>query len=71
MTMMMTMTVTMMFLFMIIMTIRPVQFHPFSSVHSDVFESVCSKECGVGEFKVTRMIMIMIMIMMMRMWTVM
>ena len=47
---------------MMMMMTRPVQFHPFSSVHADVFESVCSKECGVGEFKVTTMIMIMIMI---------
>ena len=53
---------------MISIMIRPVQFHPFSSVHSDVFESVCSKECGVGEFKVTMMItMIMMMMIMMRM----
>ena len=32
---------------------RPVQFHPSSDVHAEVFESVCSKECGVGEFKVS------------------
>ena len=32
---------------------RPVQFHPSSGVHAEVFESVCSKECGVGEFKVS------------------
>ena len=48
-----------------IMMIRPAQFHPSSSLHADVFESVCSKECGVGEFKVTIIIMMMIVIMIM------
>ena len=32
--------------------ISPVQFHPKSTMHAPVFESVCSKECGIGEFKV-------------------
>ena len=41
---------------------RPVQFHPSSGVHAEVFESVCSKECGVGEFKVSILKMIMMMI---------
>ena len=47
------------------MMIRPAQFHPSSSLHADVFESVCSKECGVGEFKVTIIIVLMIVIMIM------
>ena len=47
------------------MMIRPAQFHPSSSLHADVFESVCSKECGVGEFKVTIIIVSMIVIMIM------
>ena len=38
---------------------RPVQFHPSSGVHAEVFESVCSKECGVGEFKVSILNMMM------------
>eukprot|EP00090_Calanus_glacialis_P014753 TRINITY_DN23618_c0_g1_i1.p1 TRINITY_DN23618_c0_g1~~TRINITY_DN23618_c0_g1_i1.p1 ORF type:complete len:691 (-),score=130.24 TRINITY_DN23618_c0_g1_i1:169-2037(-) len=29
----------------------PVQFHPLSTKHANIFESVCSKECGIGEFK--------------------
>ena len=41
---------------------RPVQFHPSSGVHAEVFESVCSKECGVGEFKVSILNMMMMMI---------
>ena len=40
---------------------RPVQFHPSSGVHAEVFESVCSKECGVGEFKVSILNMMMMM----------
>ena len=48
-----------------IMMIRPAQFHPSSSLHAEVFESVCSKECGVGEFKVTIIIILMIVIMIM------
>ena len=48
-----------------IMMIRPAQFHPSSSLHADVFESVCSKECGVGEFKVTIIIISMSVIMIM------
>ena len=41
---------------------RPVQFHPSSGVHAEVFESVCSKECGVGEFKVSILNMMVMMI---------
>ena len=35
-----------------IFVISPVQFHPLSTKHANIFESVCSKECGIGEFKV-------------------
>jgi hypothetical protein len=30
----------------------PERFHPLSSLYGTTFESVCSKPCGIGEFKV-------------------
>merc|ERR1719195_2515626 len=30
---------------------RRVEHHPLSSVYGAVFESVCSKECGIGQYR--------------------
>ena len=30
---------------------RRVEHHPLSAVYGAVFESVCSKECGIGQYR--------------------